>query len=156
MRGLKLLVIGLLMIGLTQSAPQASLPSRVGQQFVFIGGGEPTLPPLDLTVREMVEVLADFNVEQTSMSSFCAQFYGMTNFNSKTMTLCAVGDVSLRRETVVHEFLHILYQHRNIASGGPMEPAVEARAQAVYDQLFGQPQQAAPADPSTLPESHNQ
>jgi len=90
----------------------------------------------DLTVREIVEVLAEFDVKHADQQPFFKPAYGVTDFSSTppTIWLFNVGDTTLRRMTVIHELIHV--RCRKAVVDCP-EEYVGAEEMRQYQKLFG-------------------
>lgn len=111
------------------------------------------MPPIQLDTKDIINILAEYDVEHTQMRMFCQQFYGATSFNSKLIELCSSYDTADKRETILHELLHIAYHQHFIETGGPYEGQIDAMAKQWYAQLYGvlptlEPVQPAPSAPA--------
>lgn len=131
----KLLIALVLMLSLTRSA------SLRAQEPV------PILAPVSLEMADVIRILAEYTVEHETSGTFCQQFYGMTNFNNKTIDLCDRNDSSQKRETLLHELFHIRYHEFGLDTGGVYESQIDDMAKLKFQQLFG----LGPASPAHLP-----
>lgn len=93
--------------------------------------------PYDLTVREIIETLSDFDVYHTSQQPFYQAAYGVTNFDSSppAIWLFNTGDRSGRLSTVIHELLHVHYRNLHIEAS---EEFVRSEEDRIYAKLFGE------------------
>jgi hypothetical protein len=96
-----------------------------------------SLPPLDPSLAEVIEILADYDVLHEGRLMTYAHWYGLTDPNTKTIFINSSVAEDYRAETLLHELLHILYMRRGIDTRGPYEDLVEAKAQELYRQLYG-------------------
>ena len=108
------------------------------QDFMFIHAD---LPPVTLTVADVIGILADYNISQQSSPVFCRQYYGLTSPALRIIEMCNIPNQTLKRQTLIHELLHIKYFDMGIDTGGPYEPLIEVRAQELYRQFFVNPSQ---------------
>jgi hypothetical protein len=92
-------------------------------------------PTHDLTAKDMVEIIADFDVKHVDQQPFYQPAFGVTNFDSipPAIWLFTVGDTASRRSTVIHEMLHIRY--RQLAIDAP-EEFVREEEDRQYKKLF--------------------
>ena len=97
----------------------------------------PSLPPLEITEADIISVLAEYDVVHESGQLFCQQFYGATNFSTKTIALCARNDSSQQQQTLLHEVVHVLYWRKGIDTGGPYDAAVDAKSKELFQRYFG-------------------
>lgn len=95
------------------------------------------LPPLDITAADIVAITVEYNILKEDNPVFCRQFYGMTDYQSKTITICTLPDDATQRRTMLHEIVHVMYWKRGINSGGPYEPSVEKKADELYREFYG-------------------
>ena len=108
------------------------------QDFLFVHAD---LPPVTLTVADVIGILADYNISQQSSPVFCRQYYGLTSPALRIIEMCNIPNQTLKRQTLIHELLHIKYFDMGIDTGGPYEPLIEVRAQELYRQFFVNPSQ---------------
>ena len=106
-------------------------------QIFFAPQDFPELPPLSVTAADIVSVAVEYKILQEDNPVFCRQFYGMTDYNSRTITICTIPDIATQRRTLLHEIVHVLYWNAGINSGGPYEHAVERKADELYRELYG-------------------
>ncbi len=96
------------------------------------------LPPSKLDVAEMVEILADYSVVHQE-AIVGGPYAGLIDPHSKKIYISDQFDLAIRRQTVIHEFLHAYYMRKhNLATGGYElgEAAIEAEATRLYEELF--------------------
>ncbi len=97
----------------------------------------PILPEIPFDYSDIISVVAEYHVLQEDNITFCSQFYGLTDFSSRTITVCSRSDSAIRQLTVLHETLHILYWRRGILTGGAMEPVIDSKARELFRKFFG-------------------
>ena len=97
----------------------------------------PLLPPLEITAGDIIAVAVEYTIIHEDNPTFCRQFYGMTDYSTRTITLCALNDNALQRRTLLHEIVHVLYWKRGINSGEPFEHAVGVKAEELYQKFYG-------------------
>ena len=96
-----------------------------------------TVPACKPDLKMIVEILADYNVEHQS-SIFAGQFWGVTDYRERQIFISDRPDVSIRRETVLHEMGHVCYRNLGIEMPQEIEEALVARqAKELYRELFG-------------------
>ena len=94
------------------------------------------LPHLEITAADIIAVAVEYTILKEDNPVFCRQFYGMTDYLSRTITICTLPDTATQRRTLLHEIVHVVYWQRGINTGGH-EHAVENRAAELYLQLYG-------------------
>lgn len=89
----------------------------------------------DLTVREFVEILADYDVVHREQQPFFMPAFGVTDFDHdpRTVWIFRTGDHISRSCTVVHEFLHIHYYRRG---ENPPEEFIRSEEERICKGLF--------------------
>lgn len=97
---------------------------------------EPALPSHDLTVREIIEMIADYDVKHVEQQPFYRPAYGVTNFESSppAVWIFNTGDTMTRRSTVIHELLHIHYHQMGL---NPPEDFIGEEELRLYVKVFG-------------------
>ena len=133
-----------LLLGLTILISSATPLKAKGQDFIFVHAD---LPPLTLTMQDVISILADYNINQQSSPVFCRQYFGLTSPTLRVIEICNVPNQTLKRQTLIHELLHIKYFEMGIDTGGPYEPLIELRAQELYRQFFVSPSQPQQENP---------
>lgn len=113
---------------------QIFLGLLLGLQLQFSAEIAP-LPEIHITQATLIDTLSEYTVLQETNPTFCKQYYGMTDFNSRTITICMLTDD--RRLTLLHEVYHILYHRIGIQTGGPYEPYIEALAEKAFTEIYG-------------------
>lgn len=92
----------------------------------------------DITLREVLDTLADYNVSHETSGLFARSFYGVTDSKSKTIYISDNFDIADRRETLLHEFLHAEIRKRGVfESHEALEVAIDAKAQEIYRRIYG-------------------
>ena len=126
-----LLVITLLLGGAT------SIKAK-GQDLFFVHPAiQEELPPITLTIQDVITILADYNINQQNSLVFCRQYFGLTSPTLSLIEICSIPNLTLKKQTLIHELLHIKYFEMGIDTSGPYEPLIEVKAQELYRQLFG-------------------
>ncbi len=95
------------------------------------------LPALKVTLQDIIDVLTDYNVIQEDGGFFCGHFYGLTDFNARSISVCDKYDVTAKRKTVLHEMLHIIYWKHGVYTGPPYEDIIDAAATKLFEQYYG-------------------
>lgn len=90
---------------------------------------------VELTLRDCVEAMTDFDVVHTKLPVYAPRIYGLTDYMSRTIYLFTDFDLSLRRLTTIHELLHVKYQLSGRNS--PPEAVIEIDERRIYRNLFG-------------------
>ena len=98
----------------------------------------PELPTIEVTIPEIIDVLTEYKVIHMDNPVFCRDFYGLTDYFTKTIIICAY-DLTSRRRTLFHELLHVIYQKRGIGTSGFREGAVDAMATELFHKYYGIP-----------------
>ena len=97
-----------------------------------------SLPDIEFNVQDVIGVLSDYNVISEDNPTFCSQYYGLTDFQSRTISICARMDQSLKKRTLIHEVLHVLYWNRGIQTSGSADLAVQIKATEIFMKLYGE------------------
>lgn len=130
------LVVSLSGIGYSQdtqtSDPSTQVPPEHGIPVADI-----ELPPIEISLQDIVDILTDFNVVQEDGGYFCSRFYGLTDFDAKSISVCSKYDMTARRRTILHEVLHVVYWRHGVYTGGPYEWAIEKLATKLFTQFYG-------------------
>jgi hypothetical protein len=90
----------------------------------------------DLTVRDLVEILADYEIKHVEQQPFFQPAYGVTNFDSNppAVWIFNTSDTPSRRSTVIHELLHVYYHQRGTDL---TEEFIRSEEDRQYKALFG-------------------
>ena len=113
------------------------LPPAAYAQSFFIPQDVPPLPDIVLGAKEIVEILSDYNVIMEDNKTFCRNYYGMTDPDTRTISICALTDASTKIITLLHELLHVAYNRIGIDTGGPYEIQIDIKARELYRKLYG-------------------
>ena len=100
------------------------------------------LPPLDLDLAEIVDILTEYKIVHDKHGVLrYFSYYGVTDTDTKTIYISDEGDLGTNRDTVIHELLHIMYWRRGIATGGTSgyEPYIYQRAHEIVLKFYGPP-----------------
>lgn len=99
---------------------------------IILGNGTHTVP--DLSMRDMVDILVDFNLVHDPPSDFLTdKYYGITDNKRHTIHVYDMGDRPDKRDTVIHEMLHIRCNEFHIKC---TEDEIEEKSAKIYEQLF--------------------
>ncbi len=90
----------------------------------------------DLTVKDIVIILAEFDVKHVAQQPFFAPAYGVTDFDSNppAIWIFNTSDTLNRRSTVIHELLHAHYRE---AGMNPPEAFIASEEERLYRKVFG-------------------
>ena len=92
------------------------------------------VPEIKLELRDVIDVLAEWDLHHVEGLPYqFVPYYGMSDPSTRTIYIFDVNDRSGKRETVIHELLHILY---NRDSKIPSEAQIEAHADRLYKELY--------------------
>ena len=97
---------------------------------------EPSQP---LTLREVVEIVADYDVRHSYVPD-ATPYWGLTDYERRTMFLVTNGDLTTRRQAALHELIHIGRRMRGqqAATRDEEEVLVQTATLKLYQELFGQ------------------
>lgn len=92
-------------------------------------------PTHDLTMREVIETVADFDVLHREQQPFFPPAFGVTHFetNPPSIWLFNTGTLADRRSTVIHELLHVHYRALHL---NPPEEFIAAEENRLYEKWF--------------------
>ena len=112
------------------------------------------LPELTVSTQDIIDIMAEFTVVQETGTYFCNHFYGLTDLDNKTISICAKYDTTAKRKTVLHEILHIVYWKRGIYTSGVYEYLIDLKATALFKSLYGFPApiRVSTGEPAYIPE----
>lgn len=114
--------------------------SRTESQFIIdLPPQAPPLPDVTVELKDVIDILTEYNVVLEDNPSFCSMFYGMTDYQARTISICAIYEITQRRRTVLHEIMHIVYWQKGIETGGPYEEQIQERADRLFYKLYGIP-----------------
>lgn len=90
----------------------------------------------DLTVKEIVSILADYDFYHVAQQPFFHQAFGVTNFESypPAVWIFNTGDTPSREATVIHELTHVHWHQQGL---DPPEEFIAAEEARQYQKLFG-------------------
>lgn len=127
-------------------------PAVIPQDFVFVNPGDvPALPEIRFELIDMIDVLTDYSIIDEDSPTFCRQYWGMTDFHTRTISVCSRADLTMRRQTVIHETLHVIYWRMGINTGGQYEPVIEAQARKIFLRLYGPKTQVPAPETAKIP-----
>lgn len=112
----------LLFAGLFLLLPQSEIQVSNFQQY-------------DLTPKDLVEIITDFDIKHVGQQPFFPPAYGVTDFTAypPTMWLFNTSDRRDRLSTAIHECLHVHY--RNVGLNPP-EEFINAEETRLYQKYF--------------------
>lgn len=126
---------------------------RERQEFVNWGAQEPQspdelywmyhspkplkLPDPKLTVAEIVDIMADFSLKH--QEDVGAGYAGRVEPTDRMIWIADKYDMTTRKQSVIHEWLHVYWWKRGVATGGfpAGETAIELQSTKIYNELFG-------------------
>lgn len=101
---------------------------------------ETSSEPPALTLREAIEIVADYDVRHPDVPHF-TPYWGVTDSERRVIYVVANADLQHRRETMIHELIHAARRLRadRAVTREEEEAIVEAAAAKLYRELFGSP-----------------
>lgn len=104
---------------------------------------EPPCTVPALTLPDVIDFLVDYSLTHgPAMVNRDGTLYGITIFDERRIVIYDSGDRAEKRDTVIHELLHVYHKQRQ---ENPSEDQVECETQLLYRKLFI----AAPAAPAS-------
>lgn len=92
--------------------------------------------PDTLSMRDVVDILADYEVLHPRVPA-AADWYGITDFDSRTIYVIENTNLPMKRRTVVHEMLHAaLRLHAFDGTPDQEEQAVIDQTALIYKALY--------------------
>jgi hypothetical protein len=90
----------------------------------------------DLTLKDVISILADYEVKHVDQQPFFQAAYGVTNFDSQppAVWIFNTGDTPSKRSTVIHELLHIYYHQLGLEAS---EEFIRQEETRLYLEIFG-------------------
>lgn len=90
----------------------------------------------DLSVKEIIEIVAEFDIKHEPQQPFFIPAFGVTNFDSTppAIWIFNTGDMTTRRSTLIHELLHV--HCHNLGIDCP-EEYVRSEEDRQFQKLFG-------------------
>ena len=112
--------------------------------FFFLAGQvfiHPVIPDITLTPAEFIDIIADFSIYYDPSPVFCSEYFGLTDPKTRTMSICANLDLTMRRWTLFHEAYHVAYARRGILTNAEeYEPLINRKAWELVQTIYGTPQ----------------
>ena len=132
-----MLVSILLALALLQEIPvtsQPEIPQHPEVQFhVFT-------PPadLDITLADVIDILTDYEFLQDDKGVLkYLGYHGMTAPEIKKIFVASQPDMATRRDTVIHELLHVILWKRGYDSRGPLwEYFIAQKTNEIYQKIY--------------------
>ena len=98
----------------------------------------PEYPAVHFTIQTALDVLSDYTLLYEDAEIFCKQLWGLTSFDSRTITICSRIDETSRKQVIIHEIVHVLYWKRGLQTADPIGERVVAMETArIYNELYG-------------------
>lgn len=109
----------------------------VGFLVPFLQTSPPANPPA-LTLREAVEIIADYEVRHPRVPDF-TPYWGMTDYERRVIYAIDNGDLAIRRDTAIHEMIHVARRLRGeqLPTREEEEAFVAHETARLYRELFG-------------------
>ena len=100
---------------------------------------EISLPKVTFDLKNIIDVLCDYNLQhQRGESPMNGRFYGLTDFRSRVIFINDQSDLAERRDTIIHEILHVLYRNLGVSTGDPLSEALlDSKVREIYNNLYG-------------------
>ncbi len=109
---------------------------QTGVQVVTSEGSVPQHGEYDITVKDIVTILAEFDVKHVEQQPFFAPAYGVTDFSSSPPAIWIFNksDTRDKRSTVIHELLHAHYREIGV---NVSEEFIAMEEERNYNKVFG-------------------
>lgn len=88
---------------------------------------------VSLTMADAVDILADYSVIHQN-TPLMGTYGGLSDYRERTIYISNHSDLADRRDSVIHEFLHILYRVKGIPDPG--EEVIREQTSKIYRSLF--------------------
>lgn len=100
--------------------------------------GTPVLTSSYLTLREVIEIIADFEIRHPIVPQ-TTPWYGVTEADNRVIFVIENADAASKRKTMIHELIHVARRLRagEAATNEEEETVVKQQAEEVYAHLFG-------------------
>lgn len=96
-----------------------------------------SIPACELDIRFIVETLADYDLEHQSQISG-GQFWGMTDYQFRTVYISNAPDATIRKQVVMHELCHIFYHTKGLDEPKELlEQSIRIQVPEMYQRLWG-------------------
>ena len=115
---------------------QQGLPAEVLQQ-LFGSEDVPDLPEVNMTLADAIDIMAEYQMVDGTQWLKTFKAWGMTDPDSRTIYISHKPDNATSRDTVIHEWLHVMYGRMGIDTSGPYEPQIAKKAHQIYMKLWG-------------------
>ena len=97
------------------------------------------LPKIEMTLKDIVDISIEYTIIHETNPVFCREFYGLTDFDTKTISICDKADTTLQRITFLHECFHIMYWKLGIVTSESYEVLIDEKAREAFQRLYGLP-----------------
>lgn len=112
----------------------------INQNGAYVPASHTELPDFDLDLKSVIDTLTTYDVQHETNLLTYMQYYGLTDPYKKRIYINDGSDIYDRRDTVIHELLHVMYRERGVQTNYPEgELKVEAMSQKMYQKLYGVP-----------------
>lgn len=101
--------------------------------------GQSNSEPVPLTLREAIEIATDYEIRHPHVPNM-VNWYGLTDFDRREIFVISNMDLALRRQTLIHEFIHVRRRLRGeigVTNNEEEEKLVNDLTVKVYKSLFG-------------------
>lgn len=90
----------------------------------------------DLTLKEVIQILAETDIRHGAQQPFFPKAYGATSYqvDPHVIWIFDTGDMGTKRSTVIHELLHVRCHNAGVDCPEDYVDSEEARQ---YEKLFG-------------------
>lgn len=133
-------VFASIMVGAFAGAPVRAqeAPALPTPEYFQFHNSTVVLPPAELSLRAVIDILADYSIVHTSNAMSAFKYYGLTDFRRKQIFINSDVDLADRRDTVLHELFHVLYRLNGIdTSDDASDVAIQHKADEAYAALYG-------------------
>ena len=95
------------------------------------------VPLEDVTLPEVITILADYDFVHEGRVLTHNQYFGLTDPGSRTIFINSRPDETTRKLTVIHEILHVIYARRGYMPVGPLwEQRITTQEREIYSRLY--------------------
>ena len=98
------------------------------------GKVETTEEKIGLDLRTVIDILTDYSVVHQT-TPLLGGYLGLTDYRERTIYVSDKSDLADRRDTIIHEMLHVLVRLKGLKD--IEETMIERRARQIYTSLYG-------------------
>lgn len=93
----------------------------------------------DLNIKDVISILADYEIKHADQQPFFMPAYGVTNFDSNppAIWIFNTADTPSKRSTVIHELLHVYYHQLGLNELAANEEFIREEETRLYLEIFG-------------------